>query len=57
MRPAGIIAATLAIASGAFAKSVVISFDKNTPDSVLDKVKSDILAAGGKITHTYNIIK
>ncbi|KAL1955618.1 hypothetical protein VTO42DRAFT_8351 [Malbranchea cinnamomea] len=38
-------------------KSVVITYPKETPDSVVQKAKQAILDAGGKITHEYNLIK
>lgn len=62
MRPISFIAAALAIVPGAFAvdqtKSAIVWFeDANTPDSIIQKAKDDIISAGGKITHTYSIIK
>lgn len=39
-------------------KSAIIWFDSPaTPASFIDQVKDSILKAGGKITHTYTIIK
>lgn len=39
-------------------KSAIIWFDNPaTPASFMDQVKDSILKAGGKITHTYTIIK
>ncbi|MCJ1234158.1 hypothetical protein MMC14_002116 [Varicellaria rhodocarpa] len=38
-------------------KQVVISYPSNTPDSILDKAKYAITAAGGVITHEYKLIK
>ncbi|KAJ5476972.1 hypothetical protein N7539_007116 [Penicillium diatomitis] len=36
-------------------KSVVISFPKGTPSSVVDKAKDAIVASGGVITHEYHL--
>ncbi|KAI9898186.1 hypothetical protein N3K66_006546 [Trichothecium roseum] len=62
MRLVSFITAALAIVPGAFAvdqtKSAIVWFDDaNTPDSIIQKAKDDIISAGGKITHTYSIIK
>lgn len=38
-------------------KSFVMSFDKNTADSVVDQAKQMITDAKGAITHEYSIIK
>jgi hypothetical protein len=38
-------------------KAVIVSYPDNTPDSVLDKAKEAIKAAGGMITHEYKLIK
>ncbi|OAL74037.1 hypothetical protein A7D00_2066 [Trichophyton violaceum] len=38
-------------------KSVIVSFGNEAPDSVVQKAKEAILAAGGKITHEYSLIK
>ncbi|KAF1810306.1 hypothetical protein P152DRAFT_401695 [Eremomyces bilateralis CBS 781.70] len=38
-------------------KSVVISYPESTPDHVLQQAKDAIQAAGGIITHEYNLIK
>lgn len=58
MRPLGFFVTALAVVPGALAKSAIIYFDdKNTPDSVVNKAKDDIIAKGGKITHVYTIIK
>ncbi|KAF4125938.1 hypothetical protein GMORB2_1184 [Geosmithia morbida] len=58
MRAVSFVVATLAVVPNVLGKSAVISFaDKDTPDSIVQKAKDDIIAAGGTITHTYNIIK
>ncbi|KAF2002511.1 hypothetical protein P154DRAFT_488535 [Amniculicola lignicola CBS 123094] len=38
-------------------KSVIISYPNDTPQSVVDQAMESIKAAGGEITHIYNIIK
>ncbi|QUC16216.1 uncharacterized protein UV8b_00457 [Ustilaginoidea virens] len=38
-------------------KSAIIYFDDTVPDSILAEAKSSIVAAGGKITHHYTLIK
>ncbi|DAA79473.1 TPA_exp: hypothetical protein A8136_0246 [Trichophyton benhamiae CBS 112371] len=38
-------------------KSVIVSFGSDAPDSVVQKAKEAILAAGGKINHEYSLIK
>ena len=59
MRAFALLSAALAVVPGVFAtKSAIVYFeDKNTPDSVIDQAKKDIVADGGKITHSYSIIK
>ncbi|CAK7216826.1 hypothetical protein SBRCBS47491_002960 [Sporothrix bragantina] len=61
MRPASIFAAVMALAMGAAAvdvkKQVIITYESNTPDWVLTEAKDAIVAAGGLITHEYNLIK
>lgn len=62
MRPFGFIVTALAVVPGVLGvdqtKSAIIWFeDKNTPDSVINQAKNDIIKAGGKITHVYTIIK
>ncbi|CAP80161.1 hypothetical protein N7519_007611 [Penicillium mononematosum] len=37
-------------------KSVIITFPKGTPDSVVDQAKACLVASGGVITHEYNLI-
>ncbi|KAH0538367.1 hypothetical protein FGG08_005016 [Glutinoglossum americanum] len=38
-------------------KSVIVSFDSDTPDSIIQQAKDAITAAGGVITHEYSLIK
>ncbi len=38
-------------------KSIIVSYDQNTPDSVLNQAKEAIKAAGGMITHEYVLFK
>ena len=38
-------------------KSIIVSYDQNTPDSVLDQAKEAIKAAGGMIIHEYGLFK
>ncbi|KAF2836921.1 hypothetical protein M501DRAFT_986740 [Patellaria atrata CBS 101060] len=38
-------------------KAVVITYPNNTPDRIVNEAKKAIKAAGGVITHEYNIIK
>ncbi|KAF4554007.1 Hypothetical protein D9617_5g068820 [Elsinoe fawcettii] len=38
-------------------RSVLISYPSETDDSVVQKAKEEIEAAGGKITHEYTIFK
>lgn len=51
----------LAILPGSLAvdlkKSAIVSFDDGTPQSVVDAAMKSIVAAGGKITHKYSLIK
>ncbi|KAF2397297.1 hypothetical protein EJ06DRAFT_169886 [Trichodelitschia bisporula] len=48
-----------ALITGAAAQlqAYIVSFPKDTPDSVVKDAKQAILDAGGKITHEYTIIK
>lgn len=58
MRAFSLLTAALAVVPGVFAKSAIVYFeDKNTPDSVIDDAKKDIEKNGGKVTHSYTIIK
>ncbi|CAK7198413.1 hypothetical protein SEUCBS139899_001074 [Sporothrix eucalyptigena] len=61
MRPTSIFAAVMALAMGASAvgikKQVIVTYESNTPDWVLNEAKDAIRAAGGVITHEYNLIK
>lgn len=52
-----LLAATGALASIIPQKSVIISYDDNTPASVIDQAMDAIKAAGGIITHEYKLIK
>merc|ERR1711879_484024 len=57
-RVSGLLAVALAVIPGVLGKSVIVYFDdNNTPDSIVDQAKKDIVSAGGKITHVYSIIK
>lgn len=38
-------------------KSVIVSYEASTPDSFIESAKEAIVSAGGKITHTYSLIK
>ncbi|PHH72558.1 hypothetical protein CDD83_4923 [Cordyceps sp. RAO-2017] len=39
-------------------KSAIVSFDDPaTPEAIVDRVKEDLVKAGGRITHEYNLIK
>ncbi|KAH6717854.1 hypothetical protein BKA61DRAFT_475274 [Leptodontidium sp. MPI-SDFR-AT-0119] len=50
--------ATVALTATMPQKSVIISYeDNNTPDSVIEEAKAAIKAAGGIITHEYQLIK
>jgi hypothetical protein len=62
MKLSAFLATALAVFPGAFAvdssKSAIIWFeDDATPDWVLNEAKDNIIKAGGKITHSYSIIK
>lgn len=60
MRPATIIAATLAVLPTALAggkKSAIVWFDDSVSDDFVKKAKHAIEKAGGMITHSYDIIK
>jgi hypothetical protein len=60
MRPAALLAATLAVLPSALAggkKSAIVWFDDNVSDEIVQKAKHAIEEAGGMITHTYEIIK
>ncbi|PYH92018.1 hypothetical protein BO71DRAFT_296251, partial [Aspergillus ellipticus CBS 707.79] len=41
----------------ALANSILVTFPKGTPDSVVDNAKKSIVDAGGQITHEYTLIK
>ncbi|RDL38414.1 Uncharacterized protein BP5553_02754 [Venustampulla echinocandica] len=38
-------------------KAVIVSYPDDTPDSIVDQAKDAIKAAGGVITHEYQLIK
>ncbi|KAJ5836177.1 hypothetical protein N7447_002203 [Penicillium robsamsonii] len=46
----------LPLALAASLKSVVITFPKGTPDSVVSQAKASLVASGGVITHEYYLI-
>ncbi|KAK1145473.1 hypothetical protein N8T08_004348 [Aspergillus melleus] len=41
----------------ALAKSIVVTFPKDTPDSVVKDARQAIIDAHGEITHDYQLIK
>ncbi len=61
MKPTSVFAAVLSLAMGAaavdFKKHVVVTYQSNTPDWVINEAKDTIVKAGGVITHEYNLIK
>ncbi|CAK7273046.1 hypothetical protein SEPCBS57363_005455 [Sporothrix epigloea] len=61
MRASSIAAAFMALAVSTAAvgvkKQVIVTYESNTPDWVLNEAKDTIRAAGGIITHEYNLIK
>ncbi|KAJ2904953.1 Protease propeptide/inhibitor [Zalerion maritima] len=56
-----IFAAALAATQGAFAadiqKSVIVTYDMSTPDSIVNAAMDSIKSAGGIVTHEYKLIK
>ncbi|KAJ5319392.1 hypothetical protein MYU51_017489 [Penicillium brevicompactum] len=46
----------LPLALAASLKSVVVTFPKGTPDSVITQAKHSLVASGGVITHEYSLI-
>lgn len=38
-------------------KNIIVSYDDNVPDSVMDQAMDAIKSAGGMITHEYKLIK
>ncbi|KAL2809537.1 hypothetical protein BJX63DRAFT_435101 [Aspergillus granulosus] len=46
----------LALLPLALAKSVLITYPKDTPDSVINEAKDSIRKAGGTITHEYRLV-
>ena len=61
MRLIAFLIAALTVVSGAFAvdvqKSFIVSYQDDTPDSVVNEAKDKIINAGGVITHEYQLIK
>lgn len=49
--------ATVALAVATPQKAVIVSYPNDTPDSVVEQAKNAIKAAGGIITHEYQLIK
>ncbi|GAB7366090.1 hypothetical protein MBLNU230_g7655t1 [Neophaeotheca triangularis] len=49
--------AAFAMATQDNKKSVIVSYDKDTPSSVMETAMEHIRQAGGVITHEYTIIK
>ncbi|QDS76832.1 hypothetical protein FKW77_003020 [Venturia effusa] len=45
------------VAAVAQQKSVIISFPNSTPDNIVAQAKDAVIAAGGVITHEYNLFK
>ncbi|KAI9711215.1 MAG: hypothetical protein M1820_002202 [Bogoriella megaspora] len=46
-----------ALAQTSSQKAVMVTYESDTPDSVIDKAKEAIEQAGGEITHTFKLIK
>ncbi|OJJ06383.1 hypothetical protein ASPVEDRAFT_45780 [Aspergillus versicolor CBS 583.65] len=40
----------------ALANSILVTYPKNTPDSVIDSAKDSVRKAGGTITHEYTLV-
>ncbi|KAL4868220.1 hypothetical protein BDV12DRAFT_169958 [Aspergillus spectabilis] len=40
----------------AIANSILVTYPKNTPDSVIDDAKDSFRKAGGVITHEYSLV-
>jgi len=61
MRLFAFVFAVLALFSGVMAvdiqKSIIVTYPKTTPDSVIEQAKKAIIDGGGIITHEYHIIK
>lgn len=38
-------------------KNIIVSYDDNVPDSVINQAMDAIKSAGGMITHEYKLIK
>jgi len=48
---------TVVISAALPQKAVIVSYPDETPNHVVDKAMGAIVAAGGKITHEYKLIK
>ncbi|KAM0282826.1 hypothetical protein ACHAQH_002830 [Verticillium albo-atrum] len=62
MKPSSFLVAALAIVPGAMAvdqmKNVIVwAQDDSITDAMIDKAKSAIIDAGGKVTHIYSLIR
>lgn len=61
MKPSTLLVTALSLIAGAAAvdqkKQVVVTYESSTPDWVVNEAKDAIVAAGGVITHEYNLIK
>lgn len=61
MKVFSFVIAALTLAAGVSAvdiqKSVLFTYPRETPDSVVDQAKKAIKDAGGLITHEYTLIK
>ncbi|KAL4941013.1 hypothetical protein BDV06DRAFT_195462 [Aspergillus oleicola] len=40
----------------ALSKSILVTYPKDTPDSVIESAKQDVKNAGGTITHEYSLV-
>lgn len=61
MKPSSFLVAALAIVPGAMAvdqmKNIIVwAQDDTTTDAMIEKAKSAILEAGGKVTHVYSTL-
>ena len=60
MRPFGFVVASLALLPGALAvddfKSVLVWWENPVPATTINQAKNAIVAAGGQITHVYDLI-
>ncbi|KAL4786701.1 hypothetical protein BJX76DRAFT_320517 [Aspergillus varians] len=48
--------AALGLLPLALASSILVTYPKDTPDSVIDSAKDSIREAGGFITHEYSVL-